>query len=281
MGTPLPRPVALVTGSNGGIGSATVEALVAAGFTTFASARRPETLGDPALLGAKPLALDVTDESSRIRAVESILREEGRLDVLVNNAGFAVAAPMEELNLDALRAEFEVNVFGLLRLTQLVLPTMRHHSQGRIINIGSVGGLFTAPGAGAYHMSKYALESLSDALRIEVARFGVQVSLLQPTGVRTAFAETQLRTMPDTGPESPYAVFKTNLDAGVRKLFQENSRAVVSPEQVARVVVRAATARRPRPRYKVGAVAHILPRMKVLMGDRNWDRLAMRQFAAE
>jgi short-subunit dehydrogenase len=174
-----------------------------------------------------------------------------------------------------------VNVVGLMRLTQLVLPAMREHGSGRIINIGSVGGLFTAPGAGAYHMSKYALEALSDALRVEVRRFGVDVVLLEPTGVRTGFADTQLATMPDTGPDSPYATFKANMDSGVRALFEPGSRAVVTPAQVARVVAKAATTRRPRPRYKVGAVAHLLPRLRRVLGDRGWDAMASRQFAAE
>jgi NAD(P)-dependent dehydrogenase (short-subunit alcohol dehydrogenase family) len=279
--TTTPHRVALVTGSNGGIGSATVRALVAAGVTTYASARRPQTLTALIAEGARPLELDVANSQSREQAVRSIINEQGRIDVLVNNAGFAIAAPMEELSLESLQRQFDVNVFGMLGLTQLVLPIMRQQATGRVINIGSVGGLFTAPGAGAYHMSKYAVESLSDALRIEVARFGIRVSLLEPTGVRTAFAETQLSTMPDTGPNSPYALFKANMDRGVRRLFAENSRAVVTPEQVARVVVQAATSQRPRPRYKVGAVAHILPRLRVLMGDRNWDKIATRQFAAE
>jgi NAD(P)-dependent dehydrogenase (short-subunit alcohol dehydrogenase family) len=199
----------------------------------------------------------------------------------VNNAGFAVASPIEELDPDALRSQLEVNVVGLMRLTQLVLPAMRDHGSGRIINIGSVGGLFTAPGAGAYHMSKYALEALSDALRVEIRRFGIDVVLLEPTGVRTSFADTQLATMPDTGPESPYATFKASMDTGVRALFEADSRAVVTPEQVARVVTRAATTSRPRARYKVGAVAHVLPRLRRIVGDRGWDAMAARQFAAE
>lgn len=215
---------------------------------------------------------------NKVTAIEAA---PGHVDVLVNNAGFAVAAPIEELAPDALRSQFEVNVVGLMRLTQLVLPGMRTHGGGRVINIGSVGGLFTAPGAGAYHMSKYALEALSDALRVEVRRFGIDVVLLEPTGVRTGFADTQLATMPDTGPDSPYATFKANMDSGVRALFEADSRAVVTPEHVARVVTRAATTSRPRARYKGGAVAHVLPRVRRIVGDRGWDVMAARQFAAE
>jgi NAD(P)-dependent dehydrogenase (short-subunit alcohol dehydrogenase family) len=272
---------ALVTGASGGIGRATVRALLDQGLTVYAAVRRPGSVADLVAAGACEVALDVTDEESMRAAVSVVEAAHGHVDVLVNNAGFAVASPIEELDPDALRSQLEVNVVGLMRLTQLVLPAMRDHGSGRIINIGSVGGLFTAPGAGAYHMSKYALEALSDALRVEIRRFGIDVVLLEPTGVRTSFADTQLATMPDTGPESPYATFKASMDTGVRALFEADSRAVVTPEQVARVVTRAATTSRPRARYKVGAVAHVLPRLRRIVGDRGWDAMAARQFAAE
>jgi NAD(P)-dependent dehydrogenase (short-subunit alcohol dehydrogenase family) len=272
---------ALVTGASGGIGRATVRALLDEGLTVYAAVRRPGSVTDLVAAGACEVALDVTDEESMKAAVSVVEAAHGHFDVLVNNAGFAVASPIEELDPDALRSQLEVNVVGLMRLTQLVLPAMRDHGSGRIINIGSVGGLFTAPGAGAYHMSKYALEALSDALRVEIRRFGIDVVLLEPTGVRTSFADTQLATMPDTGPESPYATFKASMDTGVRALFEADSRAVVTPEQVARVVTRAATTSRPRARYKVGAVAHVLPRLRRIVGDRGWDAMAARQFAAE
>jgi NAD(P)-dependent dehydrogenase (short-subunit alcohol dehydrogenase family) len=280
MATQTPR-TALVTGASGGIGNATVRALLDEGLTVYAAVRRPGSVPDLVAAGAQEVPLDVTDEESMRATVSAIVAAHGHLDVLVNNAGFAVAAPIEELTPDALRRQFEVNVVGLMRLTQFVLPTMRQHGSGRIINIGSVGGLFTAPGAGAYHMSKYALEALSDALRVEVRRFGIDVVLLEPTGVRTGFADTQLATMPNTGADSPYATFKANMDSGVRALFEADSRAVVTPDHVARVVTKAATTRRPRARYKIGALAHVLPRVRRLVGDRGWDAMAARQFAAE
>jgi NAD(P)-dependent dehydrogenase (short-subunit alcohol dehydrogenase family) len=273
-------PTALVTGSTGGIGTATVHALLAAGFDVYAGVRRLGAAAPMVSAGAWEITLDVSDETSMTDAVRQIEARSGAVDVLVNNAGYALAGPMEEIGIDPLRDLFEVNVFGVVRMSQLVLPGMRQQGSGRIITIGSVGGLFTAPGAGAYHMSKYAIEAFADALRVEVGRFGVRAVLLEPTGVRTPFIDRQLATMPDTGPDSHYATFKANMDDSVRALFESGSRAVVTPETVALVVVKAATARRPRPRYKVGAVAHVLPRTRRLLGDRGWDALARRQFAA-
>jgi NAD(P)-dependent dehydrogenase (short-subunit alcohol dehydrogenase family) len=271
---------ALVTGGNSGIGRATVEALREAGFSVYAGARRPESVAGLEADGFRALQLDVTDEESMASAVETVEAGSGAVDVLVNSAGYGVYGPMEELDLGVLRDEFEVNVFGLLRMSQLVLPVMRAKGVGRIINIGSVGGLFTAPFSGAYHMSKYAVESLSDAMRAEVAGFGVDVALLEPTGVRTPFVYKQVETAPDTGPDSPYAAQKTSGAEGAVALFREGSRAVVDPEDVAKVVVEAATARRPRTRYKVGMAAHIIPVVRGLLSDRTWDRTAMRQFAS-
>ena len=230
--------------------------------------------------GFRALRLDVTDEGSMVSAVATVEAERGAVDVLVNNAGYALYGPVEELSWDAVRDEFEVNVFGMLRMSQLVLPGMGAKGAGRVVNVGSVGGLFTSPFAGAYHMSKYAVESLSDALRAEVAGFGVDVALLEPTGVRTPFIHKQLATAPDTGPDSPYAAQKAAGAAGALALFREGSRAVVDPEDVAKVVVEAATARRPRTRYKVGMAAHIVPVVRRILPDRTWDRMATRQFAS-
>jgi hypothetical protein len=153
---------------------------------------------------------------------------------------------------------------------------MRGRGLGRIVNVGSVGGLFTAPGAGAYHMSKYAVEALSDALRYEVKSFGVDVVLVQPTGVRTPFVETPTALIPEN--EGPYAAFNENYNAGVKAMFAEGRRGIVSAEDVAGAIVEAAGAARPRARYKVGLGAHVIPRVRRLLGDRAWDAAMARQF---
>lgn len=187
-----------------------------------------------------------------MRAVEAA---HGAVDVLVNNAGYGLNGPLEEVTMDDVRREFETNVFGLLRMSQLVLPGMRRRRRGRIVNVGSSGGVFTTPGAGAYHASKYAVESLSDALRMEVRPFGVQVALIQPTGVHTAFAGKIVETLPQTGSDSPYAAFKANYARVTERVFTLPG--IVQPEDVARAILHAAQSRRPHTRYKVGATAYV------------------------
>ncbi|CAA9577765.1 MAG: hypothetical protein AVDCRST_MAG87-3030 [uncultured Thermomicrobiales bacterium] len=268
--------VALVTGASSGIGRATAMALGKEGAIVYATARRPESLADLRAAGIRTLALDVTNEGSMIEAVRTVEAEWGAVHTLVNNAGYIQSGALEEVPLDALRAEFEVNVFGMLRMSQLVLPAMRERGAGRIVNVGSMGGLFTVPGAGAYHMSKYAVEALSDALRYEVRSFGVDVVLIQPTGVRTAFADVKTARIPERA--GPYAAFNENYNAFVGALYAENARGIVSATDVARTIVDAVAASRPRTRYKVGLVAHALPGMRQLLSDRLWDAAMARLF---
>jgi NADP-dependent 3-hydroxy acid dehydrogenase YdfG len=185
------KPVALITGASSGIGKAIARRLLAKGYIVYATARQREALAD--LPNAYAIELDVVQEESIVQVVQVIASEQQTIDVLINNAGFALNGPVEELSMDDVRREFETNVFGLVRMTQLVLPLMRAKHGGHIINIGSIGGTFTAPGAGAYHASKYAVEAFTDALRYEVRTFGIQVSLIQPTGVHTPFLRSKLR----------------------------------------------------------------------------------------
>lgn len=261
--------VALVTGASSGIGRATAMALGREGAIVYATARRPEALTDLKAPGIHTLALDVSDERSMVEAVRAVEDESGAIHTLVNNAGYIQSGVLEEVPLDAVRAEFEVNVFGMLRMSQLVLPAMRKRGEGRIVNVGSMGGLFTVPGAGAYHMSKYAVEALTDALRYEVRNFGVDVVLIQPTGVRTAFADTKTARIPER--EGPYAAFGENYNAVVDNLYAENARGIVSAADVGKAIVDAASAPKPRSRYKVGLVAHALPGMRRLFSDHLWD----------
>jgi NAD(P)-dependent dehydrogenase (short-subunit alcohol dehydrogenase family) len=261
---------ALVTGCSTGIGRATAVALTEAGFTVYATARRPETLIGLAETGIRALALDVTDEESMAAAVAHVEAEHHYVSVLVNNAGYALQGPVEDTPIDAVRAQFETNVFGLVRLTQLVLPGMRRARTGRIINIGSMGGRFTFPGGGYYHASKHAVEAISDALRLEVAPFGVQVSLVQPGPVTSSFVDSAVDGV-DTG-EGPYAGFRQELADRYRKAYDgSSSNLEVSPEKVADVIVGAATSAKPRARYAVGAMAKTLITSRRLLPDAAWD----------
>ena len=271
--------VALVTGASSGIGKAAALALNAAGYLTYATARRTESLRDLERAGCRALQLDVTDEASMVAAVQAIEAQHVAIDVLVNNAGYGLNGPIEELQIADVRHEFETNVFGLIRMAQLVLPRMRKKGTGHIINIGSVGGSFTAPGAGAYHASKYAVEAFSDALRMETRSFGVHVVLIKPTGVYTSFDTKISETMPQTGESSPYAFFKRNHVEVTNRMFNGRSPAgIIKPEEVARIIVRAARAPRPRTRYNVGLSASIYLGLRRILSDRAWDEMMMAQF---
>ena len=276
---PVENKVALVTGSTSGIGLATVQALKAAGLTVYASARRPEALEALQTQGFDTVQLDVTDDASMEEAVRHIVKRHGAVDILVNNAGYGQNGPVEELAMTEVRQQFETNVFGLIRMSQLVLPGMRHKGWGRIINIGSIGGTFSTPGAGAYHASKYAVEALSDALRTEVKGFGVDVALVQPTGVYTSFAQKLPTTYPTVAEDNPYYLFIQNHAQVATQIFQgPNTAGVVTAERVAKSILHAATAERPRTRYKVGLSAHVFFKLRRWLPDRTWDRLMMRQF---
>src|SRR5688500_4857405 len=190
------RPV-LITGCSTGIGRATAETLAKDGWNVYATARKPEDIEDLKHSGAKTLALDVTDESSMASAIKRTEETDGPIGALVNNAGYSQSGAVETVPMDSVRRQFETNVFGLLRMCQLVLPGMRAAGAGTIVNVSSMGGRLTFPGGGAYHATKYAVEALSDALRMEVARFGIDVICVEPGLIRTEFGSTAASSVGD------------------------------------------------------------------------------------
>lgn len=258
----------LVTGCSSGIGRATALRLQRRGLTVYASARRPAAIADLERHGCHVLALDVADETSRVAAVEAITEAHGVVWGLVNNAGYGQYGAIEEVDLDDVRRQFETNVFGLARLCQLVLPGMRRAGTGRIVNVSSMGGRLTFPGGGYYHASKHAVEAISDALRFEVAGFGIQVVVVEPGLIRTAFADTAVATATthDTGPYAGFAEASREVTAGIY-----DTPLAAGPEAVAAAIDHALTAARPRTRYRVtvGAKAAIAARR--LLPDRLWD----------
>src|SRR5207245_3565710 len=208
----------LITGCSTGIGRATAEQLAARGWTVYATARRPESIRALAGRGCKMLALDVCDEASMRAAVETVERAEGAVGVLVNNAGYGQEGAFEEVPMAEVRRQFETNVFGLVRLTQLVLPGMRAQRWGKIVNVGSMGGRLTFPGGGHYHATKHALEAISDALRFEVRGFGIDVILLEPGLITTEFGEAAAASLAPSRAEPaqdehPYARFNAAVGA--------------------------------------------------------------------
>jgi len=239
----------LVTGCSTGIGRAVVEDLLLQGHTVWATARRPDTLADLADRGAHVTALDVTDEASMSAAVAEVEAVHGSVGTLVNNAGFGEYGAVEEVEMDKVRAMFETNVFGLARMCQLVLPGMRRAGKGRIINIGSMGGRFTFPLGGYYHATKYAVEALTDALRMEVTAFGVDVALVEPGIKRSSFVEKTTESDGMGGaPDSPYAALRASVSRSNAEAYT-NRMMSVSAESVAQVVTSAVAADRPRTRY--------------------------------
>ncbi|SOD64496.1 Short-chain dehydrogenase [Streptomyces zhaozhouensis] len=285
---PTGRGAALVTGCSSGIGRATALALHRAGHRVYATARRPGTLAALAEKGPRPLALDVTDESSMAAAVDEVESAHGAVTTLVNCAGYGLTGPAEEASLDAVREQFETNVFGAARLTQLTLPAMRARGRGTVVNISSIFGRYAVPGGAYYHASKHALEAFSDALRLEVAPFGVRVALIEPGPVRTRFGERFVAGFRDeaegTVPEGdPYGEFRRRGAAYYERIFRGEGRSlagafVVEPEDVARAVVRAADARRPRARYRVGLLARTTIQLRRVLPDRAFDAFVRRQF---
>lgn len=264
----------LITGCSSGIGEATAARLQQNGWDVYATARRPETLTALADAGCTTLPLDVTDEPSMTAAVDAVLAGAGRIDALVNNAGYSQSGAVESLELDDIRRQFETNVFGLLRLTQLVLPSMRERRSGRIVNISSMGGRLTFPGGGAYHASKYAVEAFSDALRFEVSGFGVDMVLVEPGLITTRFDEKVAEGIPEG--EGPYAGFNQKVVASTTDAYAgPMAKLGGPPEAVARTIEKALTARSPRPRYLVTPSAYAALATRRLLPDRAWD-LAMR-----
>ena len=276
-----PSKAVLITGCSTGIGRATALRLAGAGWTVYATARRPETLTELEAAGCRTLALDVTDEQSMQAAVAEIERAESAVGVLINNAGYSQSGAIETVPLEAVRRQFETNVFGLVRLTQLVLPKMRAQRWGKVVNIGSMGGRLSFPGGGHYHATKHALEAISDALRFELRGFGIDVILLEPGLITTEFGEAATASMADvelTG-DDPYAKFNTTVGAvtkgaydGPLKMFGGG------PDRVAKVIERAIKRRHPPARITITPSAKVTIGMRRLMPDRLWDAAMRAQF---
>jgi NAD(P)-dependent dehydrogenase (short-subunit alcohol dehydrogenase family) len=271
----------LVTGCSSGIGAATAERLAQRDWTVYATARRPETLGALRDAGCRTLQLDVTDESSMAAAVAEVEGEAGAVGVLVNNAGYGQDGAIEEVPLEQVRRQFETNVFGLMRMCQLVLPGMRRQRWGRIVNVGSMGGRLTFPGGGAYHASKYAVEAISDALRFEVRGFGVHVSLIEPGLILTRFGDSAVGSMEGQAEDGgPYASFH---DAVARRTQHAYNGPIARltgapPGAVARVIEKAISSRAPRSRYPVTAGARVMMGVRKVLPDRAFDAVLATQF---
>jgi NAD(P)-dependent dehydrogenase (short-subunit alcohol dehydrogenase family) len=269
--------VAIVTGASSGIGHATALRMKAAGFTVYAGARRVEKMKDLADAGIHTVDLDVTDDASMVALIDRVIAETGRIDVLVNNAGYGSFGALEDVPIAEGRQQFDVNVFGLARMTQLVLPHMRAQKSGRIINMSSMGGRIYEPLGGWYHATKFAVEGMSDSLRVELRPFGIDVVLIEPGGMNTEWGAIAADSLIAASANTAYA----DQAPGVAKLLRSadtKPRPSASPDRIAKAVTRAATARRPRVRYLLGPGAKPLVTLKAILPTRGFDAILARIF---
>jgi len=271
----------LITGCSSGIGKATALYLAGRGRRVYATARRLDGLDDLAKAGCTLLPLDVTDESSMQAAVGEIERSDGAVGVLINNAGYSQGGAVESVPMDLIERQFATNVFGAVRMCQLVLPGMRRQRWGKIVNIGSMGGKLTFPGGGYYHATKYALEAISDALRFEVKGFGIDVVLIEPGLIRTQFGETAAGSIDDGATtDGPYASFNAATKKAVAQAYEEGplSHMGGGPDAVAHTIERAISSSHPRARYTVTASADFMIGLRRTLPDSAWDGFMASQF---
>lgn len=253
METNTKQKVILLTGASSGIGYDTAEALAKHGHKVYAAARRVERMEPLRQYGVEPLSMDVTDEQSMVQGVQAILDREGRIDILINNAGYGYFGAVENVPIDDARNQLEVNIFGLARLCQLVLPAMRKQHSGRIINISSVAGKTVFYYGGWYHVSKYAVEALSDALRMEVKPFGIDVVIIEPGAIKTNWGIIAADHLKETSEGTAYADTGTMMAQNLRNMYESSS--LSAPSVVRKAICRAVKARRPRVRYRIGRLA--------------------------
>ena len=261
---------ALVTGASSGIGEATALQLAELGYTVYAAARRVERMSDLADRGIRTRSVDVTNDSSMVALVEMIIADTGRIDVLVNNAGYGSYGALEDMPIEEARRQFEVNVFGLARLTQLVLPQMRAQRDGYLVNVSSMGGRIWEPLGSWYHASKFAVEGLSDSLRVEVAEFGIKVVIIEPGSIRSEWSAIAADRLEATSANTPYARQAKVVGAVLRRV--DRSPMASGPEVVAEAIAKAVQSAKPRTRYVVGGGARGILLAERILPDRGFDK---------
>jgi NAD(P)-dependent dehydrogenase (short-subunit alcohol dehydrogenase family) len=267
--------VAVVTGSTGGIGLATSLALARNGYLTYATMRNlakrdsVQSVADKQHLPIRVVQLDVTDENSIKSAIQSILSQTGRIDLLVNNAGYGLTGALEDIGIDEIKAQYDTNLYGVIRVTQEVLPIMRKQGSGRIINISSGAGRFGFPGGSAYVSSKFALEGLSESMAYELEQFGIKTVLVEPGFVRTNFGDNMVIAQKAQDPNSPYSQMMQMMSSIRGKMLENASDA----DLVAEVVVEAATAKEPNLRYLAGKDVQQMVAAKKSMSDEEFQKM--------
>jgi NAD(P)-dependent dehydrogenase (short-subunit alcohol dehydrogenase family) len=270
--------VALVTGASSGIGDATARRLAQLGYTVYAVARRADRMAALKERGIRTEPADVTDDATLVALVDKIISETGRIDVLVNNAGYGSYGALEDVPIAEARRQFDVNVFGLARLIQLVLPHMRAQRDGYIVNISSIGGKIWEPLGSWYHAAKFAVEGLSDSLRAEVAQFGIKVIVIEPGAIRTEWAAISADNLDAASAGTPYRDQARFVSGTLRAT--EKSRLTSGPAVVADAIGKAVQNPRPRTRYAVGGGARSILFAQRVLTDRGFDRLIRTSYRA-
>ena len=267
------QKTALVTGASSGMGKVIAKQLIRDGLTVIVASRRVEQMDDLKALGAYPVALDVSDEASRTSAVAEITEKFGGIDVLVNNAGFGLYGSVEDVPLDEARYQFDVNLFGTAALIKDLVPFMREKRAGKIINITSMGGKIYTPLGAWYHASKHALEGLSDCLRLELQQFGIDVVVIEPGVIQTAFANVIEGPMMKFSGNTAYAPMAKNVSKATADSYKDGGGS--SPQVIADVVSKAVKARKPKTRYAAGKFASMMINTRKWLGDRVFDRMVL------
>lgn len=265
------KKVALVTGASSGIGKETAKLLTRNGFTVYGASRRLEKMSELKDIGVQLLEMDIADDASIVNGVTEILDNEKRIDVVINNAGYGSYGAMEDVSISEARYQFEVNIFGLARLTQLLLPTMRSQGSGKIINISSIGGSFGEPHGAWYHATKYALEGLSDSLRMELKQFGIDVVIIKPGAILTewsSIARTKLLQVSGSTAYGDLVQRHANMLANADKNGS-------SPTVVAETILKAVMSKRPKTRYAVGSGSTIVLLLRRVLSDRLFDKVIL------
>lgn len=266
--------VVLITGASSGMGLISAMKYIKGGYTVYAAARRMDNMEVLAKFGAKTIYLDVTDEESAKKCVDTIIRNEGCIDILINNAGYGTYCPVETTPMEEIRRQFEVNYFGLVRMTQLVLPHMREQHSGRIINIASMGANFTIPFGAWYHGTKYAVKSFTDALRQETSEFGIKTICIEPGMIQTDWGIIAANNIRKNAYDNVYRENMLHAADYFDHLYK-NTKKLTNPDVVANAIYKAGTVAKPKTCYHVGKNARFFPFAKRLLSDRIFDKICL------
>ncbi|MDH7446423.1 oxidoreductase [Aquimarina sp. 2201CG14-23] len=266
--------VVLITGASSGIGKESAKLLLKKGYVVYGSARRTEKMKDIEELGVKLLAMDVTKDDSMTEGIQTIINQEGHIDILVNNAGYGSYGSLEDVPMDEAKYQFEVNVFGLARLTQLVLPYMRTQNSGKIINISSIGGKIGEPHGSWYHATKFAVEGLSDSIRMELKQFGIDVVVIQPGAIKTEWNKIARENLAKVSGNTAYS---TLAQKHVKLLEKADDKYGSEPIVIAKTIAKAIEAKKPKTRYVSGGGGKLILRIRKMVSDRMFDAIMLNQ----